>query len=630
MVQIKREATQANLGTIGGNEKTQQIQNTWVASDIVPETAPKFNADEHLSFLTKNGAKVKLLHEYHNKADQLLGYTARIEKEDGKKEVMPVAWCHNEAKNQSRWNMKGFYDNGHKPIYGLDKLSREPLKPVLIVEGEKTADRAQKLMPDHNVISWLGGAQGMHKVDWSNLKHTEVTIWPDNDKNGIIAANKIQEYIDNHNGFSGMVSIVDTKQLNLPEKWDLADKLPEHLVDQQETAADAVGEIIANTNKPLHEAEKAINASNAELLEIDTRHIIVSPKRDTDNANSLEIGSFASKDMYKATLGLIASKEQIDMSDQSDYAHNMCRLQDKYAEMQNEQGGYLQKLYSSDSSSISQNKVSDSILRDTVVLHTALQNRNELPKLYIDTIKESVMSEVGQLKQLNNTDIAHAAGNIFKETTSNEWFSDLNQKNQDQCQELKLKFNAKTIDEFLEHDQDKYANELKNLEHIRKYGVDEQSIFKSFKEEPALGIVKLREQSEGLSKAENMVKSYSSIIDEARGWSRSKIDDIELTKALACKSESDAKMHCIDLRDNYLSKYIDKNLASFARQKDGKYMLAELRPIVESEQTFLKDVYETTLNRSEDETSGLGGKRHDALESGKFISEKSGSGRRVV
>lgn len=31
------------------------------------------------------------------------------------------------------------------------------------------------------------------------------------------------------NGFSGFASLVDTKSLNLPEKWDLADKMPEHI-----------------------------------------------------------------------------------------------------------------------------------------------------------------------------------------------------------------------------------------------------------------------------------------------------------------------------------------------------------------------------------------------------------------
>jgi hypothetical protein len=105
---------------------------------------------------------------YKNKDNQLLGYAVRIEDtKTGKKQVLPVAYCHNEAKDKSRWQLKGFSDAGSKPIYGLEKLKQNPNKPILIVEGEKTADAASKLLPDHNVISWMGGAQAVDKVDWS-------------------------------------------------------------------------------------------------------------------------------------------------------------------------------------------------------------------------------------------------------------------------------------------------------------------------------------------------------------------------------------------------------------------------------------------------------------------------------
>ena len=40
--------------------------------------------------------------------------------------------------------LKGFSDNGTKPIYGLEKLAQYPDKPILIVEGEKAADAATK------------------------------------------------------------------------------------------------------------------------------------------------------------------------------------------------------------------------------------------------------------------------------------------------------------------------------------------------------------------------------------------------------------------------------------------------------------------------------------------------------
>lgn len=59
--------------------------------------------------------------------------------------------------------------NGYKPIYGLEKLAQSN-KPVLIVEGEKTADSASKLLPEFTVISWLGGSVAASRVNWQYLQ----------------------------------------------------------------------------------------------------------------------------------------------------------------------------------------------------------------------------------------------------------------------------------------------------------------------------------------------------------------------------------------------------------------------------------------------------------------------------
>jgi hypothetical protein len=76
-----------------------------------------------------------------------------------------VAYCHKEV-SESLWILKGFSDNGTKPLYGLEKLAQHSNKPILIVEAEKTADAATKLWLNHVVISWMGGAQAVDRVDW--------------------------------------------------------------------------------------------------------------------------------------------------------------------------------------------------------------------------------------------------------------------------------------------------------------------------------------------------------------------------------------------------------------------------------------------------------------------------------
>ena len=93
-----------------------------------------------------------------------------------------------------------------------------PDAPVLMVEGEKTADAAQGYFPDHGVLTWNGGANAVAKADLSPLQGKKVTIWPDNDEPGFKAALSLADLLEGQ----ADVSIVQPPD-TLPEKWDLAD-----------------------------------------------------------------------------------------------------------------------------------------------------------------------------------------------------------------------------------------------------------------------------------------------------------------------------------------------------------------------------------------------------------------------
>lgn len=199
-------------------------ENNWEPYSRVPTiVAGEINAatiEEHFGYLVKT-KNYLASYKYRNSEGELIGYTVRFSSKENpeQKEVLPVAYCHSVSRNQDAWRMKGFSDNGYKPIYGAEKLGEvnplnpNVLKPVLIVEGEKTADRAQELLLEYNVITWLGGAKAVAKVNWQQLKNREVVIWPDNDVPGIEAARQIKHEIDHVNGFRGVVTIVDTQQL---------------------------------------------------------------------------------------------------------------------------------------------------------------------------------------------------------------------------------------------------------------------------------------------------------------------------------------------------------------------------------------------------------------------------------
>jgi len=71
-----------------------------------------------------------------------------------------------------------------RQLYRLAELERHFWAPVLITEGEKAADAAVALFPQHVVVSWCGGSQAIASVDWSPLAGRAVTLWPDADSSG--------------------------------------------------------------------------------------------------------------------------------------------------------------------------------------------------------------------------------------------------------------------------------------------------------------------------------------------------------------------------------------------------------------------------------------------------------------
>lgn len=148
---------------------------------------------------------------YRDATGAILCHAVRFQFEDGKKDVIPMRLL------DGRWQWKGYAAPLKPPIYGLDRFAAKPNAPVLIVEGEKTADAAAKLFPAHVCITWLGGCKAVKKVDWTAVMERKVTLWPDADAPG----RKAMAYL--HQLIPGAV-LVGTA--DLPEGWDLADEPP--------------------------------------------------------------------------------------------------------------------------------------------------------------------------------------------------------------------------------------------------------------------------------------------------------------------------------------------------------------------------------------------------------------------
>lgn len=158
------------------------------------------------------------LWRYADGQGRTLGYVARFETPEGKV-ILPLCVGHY-GTGRPQWIWKALPEP--RPLYGLPGLQRTD-SPVLVVEGEKTADAAQILFPNYAVLTWSGGANAVGKADWSPLVGRAVIIWPDNDGPGFKAALEIAALLKS---IAVSVHIV-LPPTSLPEKWDVADPAPE-------------------------------------------------------------------------------------------------------------------------------------------------------------------------------------------------------------------------------------------------------------------------------------------------------------------------------------------------------------------------------------------------------------------
>lgn len=108
-------------------------------------------------------------------------------------------------------------------LCGLGRLAAMPPgSPVLLVEGEKTAEAAQKLFPNHICMAWNGDVQAIDKIDFSPLRDRNVIIWPHNDELGRTAARNAAAMLEHADAYPLLLPLPES----LPDKWSLVDPPP--------------------------------------------------------------------------------------------------------------------------------------------------------------------------------------------------------------------------------------------------------------------------------------------------------------------------------------------------------------------------------------------------------------------
>ncbi len=258
--------------TLKPQEFSKDTSETPTWTPVFPVPASKANPDlesnSHLNYVFKNDAVETMRFAYLDENKNLLGYVVRIEDLEGNKQTLPLTYCQNE-KGHTFWKWHGFGED--RPLYGLDKLADHPDKPVLIVEGEKAADAAQKLFSEHVVVTWLGGTGGVRKANFEPLAGKDVTIWPDNDEAGLKAAAEIKNILGHLNERATITpsvsaEIIDIPRDRLPQKWDLADPLPEGItLPEIQSYVMKRNNALAATSNNLHKLEQDDSAINPDL-----------------------------------------------------------------------------------------------------------------------------------------------------------------------------------------------------------------------------------------------------------------------------------------------------------------------------------------------------------------------------
>ncbi len=151
----------------------------------------------------------------------VLRYTLRFENASGEKDIRPMTLWRKPEDQSLIWRLKS--EPGPRPLYGLDRLAARPTAPVLVVEGEKTADAAAERLPEFVCITWPGGSNAIAKADFAPLKGRSVLVWPDADDPGRKAAKAVVLAAM----AAGAALAADVSPpWGFPKGWDLADAWP--------------------------------------------------------------------------------------------------------------------------------------------------------------------------------------------------------------------------------------------------------------------------------------------------------------------------------------------------------------------------------------------------------------------
>lgn len=159
---------------------------------------------------------------YRDADGGVLFFVLRFEGKRGDKQFRPLTFASPTTGGSPQWRWESV--SGARPLYGLDRLADRPSVPVVVTEGEKAADAAAKLLPNHVAMTSPNGSKSAARADWTPLRGRTVVIWPDADEPGRNYATAVARLVSAAGAIS--VAVVDPPA-NAATGWDAADALAE-------------------------------------------------------------------------------------------------------------------------------------------------------------------------------------------------------------------------------------------------------------------------------------------------------------------------------------------------------------------------------------------------------------------
>jgi putative DNA primase/helicase len=222
--EAKKPATTGKKGTPSAPAETVVMP--------VPDGAPAPPAN-----LAKLGQPTAIW-TYHDAAGGILGYVHRYDGPDGK-QFRPLTLWRSSA-GALKWSFKAWPEP--RPLYGLRQLAERPSAPVLIVEGEKAAGAAARLLPGYVVVASPNGSKSARKANWSVLRARGAVIMPDADAAGMQYARDVAELVSREiskfisvtkgRGAAAAVRVI-VPAAGRPAGWDAADAEAEGMTTEQ-------------------------------------------------------------------------------------------------------------------------------------------------------------------------------------------------------------------------------------------------------------------------------------------------------------------------------------------------------------------------------------------------------------